>query len=55
MSSVHVRKGTGAAHCDQKESKKKFVIPELSLYHGIAHTAPFQVLATECLILLEDM
>jgi hypothetical protein len=38
MSTVHVRRGIGAAHCDQKESSNNFVIPELSHYHGTAHT-----------------
>jgi hypothetical protein len=29
MSTVHLRKGIGAAHCDQKESQNNSVIPEL--------------------------
>jgi len=55
MSTVHVRKGTGAAHYDQKERQNHFVTPELSHYHGIAHTAPLKVLLTGCLTLLEHM
>jgi len=55
MSTVHVRRGTGAAHCDQKEREKYFMIPELSHYHGIAHTATLKVLVTGCLTVLEDI
>jgi hypothetical protein len=55
MSTVHVRRGIGAAHCDQKESQNKFVISELSHYHGISHTAPLKVLVTGCLTVLEAL
>ena len=55
MSTVHVRRGIGAAHSDQKESQNKFVIPELSNYRGIAHTAPLKVLVTGCLTVSEDL
>ena len=55
MSTLPVRKGTGAAHRDQKERQKYFVIPQLSHYHATAQTGPLKVLVTRCLTFLEDI